>query len=175
MEEVIRDDGGVSEVEAKSVIFTRLKDLSLSSLPTLKSLYQHPLLFPSVETVEVYSCPRLRRLPFDSNTATNRLNKIEGEESWWNMLQWEDSTVEDLFTPYFQTDKYLSAVLMIWNSGHQIHFNPSFSWLCPVRVTNCDFGLHAEHGAAAFDDCRMPYSFSFGIVFVFRFEVRVVQ
>ena len=97
MEEVIRDDDGVSEVEAKSVIFTRLKDLSLSSLPTLKSLYQHPLLFPSLETVVVYSCPRLRRLPFDSNTATNRLKKIEGEESWWNMLQWEDSTVKDLY------------------------------------------------------------------------------
>ena len=103
MEEVIRDDSGVSEIEAKSAIFTRHKDLNLSSLPTLKSLYQHPLLFPSIETVRVYSCPRLRRLPFDSNTATNRLKKIEGEESWWNMLQWEDSTVKDLFTPYFQT------------------------------------------------------------------------
>ncbi|WJZ94654.1 hypothetical protein VitviT2T_013493 [Vitis vinifera] len=103
MEEVIRDDSGVSEIEAKSAIFTRLKDLSLSSLPALKSLYQHPLLFPSLETVVVYSCPRLRRLPFDSNTATNRLKKIEGEESWRNMLQWEDSTVKDLFTPYFQT------------------------------------------------------------------------
>ncbi|RVW77618.1 putative disease resistance protein [Vitis vinifera] len=122
MEEVIRDDGGVSEVEAKSVIFTRLKDLSLSSLPTLKSLYQHPLLFPSLETVEVYSCPRLRRLPFDSNTATNRLKKIEGEESWWNMLQWEDSTVKDL-TNFFDMGCPTLFPLGLYSfSGAQVPF-----------------------------------------------------
>ncbi|XP_034696815.1 disease resistance protein SUMM2-like [Vitis riparia] len=102
IEEVIRDDSGVCEIKEKLDIFSRLKYLKLNRLPRLKSIYQHPLLFPSLETIKVCECKSLRSLPFDSNTSNNSLKKIKGETSWWNRLKWKDETIKHSFTPYFQ-------------------------------------------------------------------------
>ncbi|CBI36184.3 unnamed protein product, partial [Vitis vinifera] len=89
-------------VEEKLDIFSRLKYLKLDRLPRLKNIYQHPLLFPSLEIIKVYDCKLLRSLPFDSNTSNNNLKKIKGETSWWNQLKWKDETIKDSFIPYFQ-------------------------------------------------------------------------
>ncbi|KAJ9692428.1 hypothetical protein PVL29_011470 [Vitis rotundifolia] len=102
IEEVIRDDSEVCEIKEKLDIFSRLKYLKLYRLPRLKSIYQHPLLFPSLEIIKVCECKGLRSLPFDSNTSNNSLKKIKGETSWWNQLKWKDETIRHSFTPYFQ-------------------------------------------------------------------------
>ncbi|WJZ94634.1 hypothetical protein VitviT2T_013474 [Vitis vinifera] len=102
IEEVIHDDSEVCEIKEKLDIFSRLKYLKLNGLPRLKSIYQHPLLFPSLEIIKVCECKGLRSLPFDSNTSSKSLKKIKGETSWWNQLKWEDETIKHSFTPYFQ-------------------------------------------------------------------------
>ncbi|RVW34089.1 putative disease resistance protein [Vitis vinifera] len=53
IEEVIRDDSEVCEIKEKLDIFSRLKYLKLNRLPRLKSIYQHPLLFPSLEIIKL--------------------------------------------------------------------------------------------------------------------------
>ncbi|RVW77620.1 putative disease resistance protein [Vitis vinifera] len=105
IELVLHDDHGAYEIVEKLDIFSRLKYLKLNRLPRLKSIYQHPLLFPSLEIIKVYDCKSLRSLPFDSNTSNNNLKKIKGETNWWNRLRWKDETIKDSFTPYFQVDK----------------------------------------------------------------------
>ena len=102
IEEVIRDDSEVCEIKEKLDIFSRLKSLKLNRLPRLKNIYQHPLLFPSLEIIKVYECKGLRSLPFDSNTSNNSLKKIKGKTSWWNQLKWNNETCKHSFTPYFQ-------------------------------------------------------------------------
>ncbi|KAJ9692430.1 hypothetical protein PVL29_011472 [Vitis rotundifolia] len=102
IELVIHHDHGAYEIVEKLDIFSRLKCLKLNRLPRLKSIYQHPLLFPSLEIIKVYDCKSLGSLPFDSNTLTNNLKKINGETSWWNQLKWQNETIKDRFTPYFQ-------------------------------------------------------------------------
>ncbi|KAJ9692438.1 hypothetical protein PVL29_011479 [Vitis rotundifolia] len=102
IELVLHHDHGAYEIVEKLDIFSRLKCLKLKNLPRLKSIYQHPLLFPSIEIIKVYDCKSLRSLPFDSNTSNNNLKKIKGETSWWNQLKWKDETIKDRFTPYFQ-------------------------------------------------------------------------
>ena len=92
-------------VEEKLEIFLRLKYIKLSKLPRLKSIYGHPLLFPSLEIIKVRKCKSLRSLPFDSTTSNKNLKKIEGEKSWWNQLEWNDETLRHSFTPYFQIHK----------------------------------------------------------------------
>ena len=92
-------------VEEKLDIFSRLKYIKLNRLPRLKSIYQHPLLFPSLEIIQVHKCKSLRSLPFDSNTSNNNLKEIKGETSWWNQLEWIDETIKYSFTPYFRIDK----------------------------------------------------------------------
>ncbi|KAL6334332.1 hypothetical protein AAG906_014733 [Vitis piasezkii] len=102
IELVLHHDHGAYEIVEKLDVFSRLKCLKLNRLPRLKSIYQHPLLFPSLEIIKVYDCKSLRSLPFDSNTSNNNLKKIKGETSWWNQLKWKDETIKDCFTPYFQ-------------------------------------------------------------------------
>ncbi|WJZ94636.1 hypothetical protein VitviT2T_013476 [Vitis vinifera] len=102
IELVLHHDHGAYDIVEKLDIFSRLKCLKLNRLPRLKSIYQHPLLFPSLEIIKVYDCKSLRSLPFDSNTLNNNLKKIKGETSWWNQLKWKDETIKDCFTPYFQ-------------------------------------------------------------------------
>ena len=68
-------------------IFTRLTSLVLGGMPMLESICQGALLFPSLEVISVINCPRLRRLPFDSNSAIKSLKKIEGDLTWWESLE----------------------------------------------------------------------------------------
>ncbi|KAJ9692435.1 hypothetical protein PVL29_011476 [Vitis rotundifolia] len=91
-------------MEEKLEIFLRLKYIKLSKLPRLKSIYGHPLRFPSLEIIKVRKCKSLRSLPFDSTTSNKNLKKIKGEKSWWNQLEWNDETLKHSFTRYFPDD-----------------------------------------------------------------------
>ncbi|KAJ9682727.1 hypothetical protein PVL29_018623 [Vitis rotundifolia] len=81
------DIGYVTSTQHVS-IFRRLTSLVLRGMPMLESICQGALLFHSLEVVSVINCPRLRRLPFDSNSAIKSLKKIEGDLTWWESLEW---------------------------------------------------------------------------------------
>ncbi|KAJ9682726.1 hypothetical protein PVL29_018622 [Vitis rotundifolia] len=97
----------VTSITQHASIFTRLTSLVLGGMPMLESIYQGALLFPSLEIISVINCPRLRRLPIDSNSAAKSLKKIEGDLTWWGRLEWEDESVEEIFTNYF-SPQYLA-------------------------------------------------------------------
>ncbi|KAL6312520.1 hypothetical protein AAG906_014699 [Vitis piasezkii] len=46
-------------------------------------------------------CP-VKKLPLNSNSARERRVMIEGEEEWWNELEWEDEATLNTFLPNFQ-------------------------------------------------------------------------
>ncbi|KAJ9692230.1 hypothetical protein PVL29_011345 [Vitis rotundifolia] len=105
MEEIIGDEEcGDSKIKQQNLsIFPRLVKLRLVDLPNLKSIYRWALPFPSLKGIRVLGCPNLRKLPLNSNSATNTLKIIEGESSWWEDLEWEDDNLKRAFTPYFKT------------------------------------------------------------------------
>ncbi|KAJ9692227.1 hypothetical protein PVL29_011343 [Vitis rotundifolia] len=104
MEEIIRgEECGDSEIEQQNPsIFSRLVELRLIDLPNLKSIYRRALPFPSLKEIRVFRCPNLRKLPLNSNSATNTLKIIGGKSSWWEELEWEDDNLKGTFTPYFK-------------------------------------------------------------------------
>lgn len=65
----------------------------------LKSIYWCPLLFPCLKKIDVESCPKLTKLPLDSESC------IDGDElvinyrndEWIERVQWEDKATEDRF------------------------------------------------------------------------------
>ncbi|CBI36248.3 unnamed protein product, partial [Vitis vinifera] len=67
----------VTSIAQHASIFTRLTSLVLGGMPMLESIYQGALLFPSLEIISVIDCPRLRRLPIDSNTLRGSAGKEE--------------------------------------------------------------------------------------------------
>ncbi|XP_034695558.1 disease resistance protein SUMM2-like [Vitis riparia] len=77
-EEIIGgDEYGDSEIEEQNLsIFSRLVKLKLFDLPNLKSIYRRALPFPSLKEIKVSFCPKLRKLPLNSNSANNTLKII---------------------------------------------------------------------------------------------------
>ncbi|XP_010654604.1 probable disease resistance protein At5g63020 [Vitis vinifera] len=104
MEEIIgSDEYGDSEIDQQNLsIFSRLVTLQLEDLPNLKSIYKRALPFPSLKEINVGGCPNLRKLPLNSNNATNTLKEIAGHPTWWEQLEWEDDNLKRICTPYFK-------------------------------------------------------------------------
>ena len=87
MEEIIMEpeNGGL---EANPL--PRLMTLVLLDLPTLKNIWiDDSLNWPSLRKIKISTCRELKKLPFNMLNAT-RLRSIEGQNSWWNALEWAD-------------------------------------------------------------------------------------
>ncbi|CAJ1819800.1 unnamed protein product [Sphenostylis stenocarpa] len=92
LEEVIGE-----EFEHAENVFSSLEIVDLDSLPKLRSICSKVLQFPCLKEICVADCPRLIKLPFDSNSAKNSLEHINGQKKWWRKLQWEDEATRDHF------------------------------------------------------------------------------
>ncbi|XP_059642169.1 probable disease resistance protein At5g63020 [Cornus florida] len=102
MEEVIKDVGRSDEFREGSLnVFSRLRRLTLYKLPELKSICSLPLPFPSLKEVQVFDCPKLKKLPFDCNSGKDSLGVIGGQGEWWDKLEWENETTCSVFFPNF--------------------------------------------------------------------------
>ncbi|XP_027346389.1 probable disease resistance protein At5g63020 [Abrus precatorius] len=97
IEEVVKEDGGADREEADSHIFSNLTHLRLYGLPKLESIYKSALAFPFLKFISVDDCPKLRKLPLNSNSAKDTLIAIDGQDKWWNNLEWEDRALKDQF------------------------------------------------------------------------------
>ncbi|XP_074559545.1 putative disease resistance protein At1g61300 [Curcuma longa] len=76
-----------------------LQSLQLFHMSKLNSIANRPLDFPYLEYIRVRRCPKLKKLSFGVEILKNRLKRIEGDETWWNNLDWTDKSIKDSFTP----------------------------------------------------------------------------
>ncbi|GKV35606.1 hypothetical protein SLEP1_g43852 [Rubroshorea leprosula] len=100
MEEII-GEGRVAAMTGDLILFEKLQNLSLSSLPELKSIHRFALSFPCLVEIRVGDCPKLRKIPLSSNSAKGRRIIIRGAKQWWNELEWEDESARDTFRSSF--------------------------------------------------------------------------
>ncbi|XP_077214023.1 uncharacterized protein LOC143848848 [Tasmannia lanceolata] len=96
----------------KESLLPRLETIYLRELPKLRSVCCHLnrgggshvfLDFPSLISIWVSYCPNVKRFPVRPHNAPN-LEMIQGEEAWFEGLEWEDegdmSRLIPLFDPY---------------------------------------------------------------------------
>ncbi|XVF11231.1 hypothetical protein REPUB_Repub08aG0008500 [Reevesia pubescens] len=104
MEQIINERklSQVAELVETSSLFAKLESLHLLLLPELKSIYLDALPFSCLKYIQVVGCPKLKRLPLNSNSAKENKIRIEGSEEWWKELQWEDESTLNAFHPYFK-------------------------------------------------------------------------
>ncbi|XVE50632.1 hypothetical protein DITRI_Ditri01bG0179100 [Diplodiscus trichospermus] len=102
--EVIGGDFSNGATEEYPNLFSNLTTLYLSYLPSLELICWQAWPFPVLEKMYVYSCPNLRELPFNSNSANNSLKSIKGDKSWWDGLLWEDESVKCVFASKFRDE-----------------------------------------------------------------------
>ncbi|KAJ4955475.1 hypothetical protein NE237_012258 [Protea cynaroides] len=82
----------------KTAVFPRLRELALGYLRNLSAVSKGVSLchydWPSLERLEVYGCPNLKRLPLNLQTAT-KLKEIEVDEEWLNGMEWDEESEKD--------------------------------------------------------------------------------
>ncbi|KAJ9692942.1 hypothetical protein PVL29_011864 [Vitis rotundifolia] len=74
----------------------------LNGLPQLKNVYRNPLPFLYLDRIEVVGCPKLKKLPLNSNSANQGRVVMVGNQEWWNELEWEDEATLTTFLPSFK-------------------------------------------------------------------------
>ncbi|CAK8577827.1 unnamed protein product [Lathyrus sativus] len=99
-----KDDEDVGSEFKNDNIFSNLIQLELSKMPKLVSIHKRALAFPSLKRIRVTDCPNLRKLPFNSTFASkDNLVAIQGRIKWWDNLEWDDTIIQHLLRPKFQT------------------------------------------------------------------------
>ncbi|XP_044485513.1 probable disease resistance protein At5g63020 [Mangifera indica] len=84
-------------------LFAKLHFLWIRHLPNLKSIYWKALPLPHLNQFHVDRCPKLKKLPLDSNSAKGQKIIITGGENWWEGLEWESEAAQNAFLPCFQS------------------------------------------------------------------------
>ncbi|PRQ50768.1 putative leucine-rich repeat domain, L domain-containing protein [Rosa chinensis] len=82
--------------------FAKLSVLDLWGLPLLSSIYRSALPFPYLSEIRISGCPALKELPLNSSSARGCNLIIQGEEWWWNRLQWPNEDARNAFLPCFR-------------------------------------------------------------------------
>ncbi|KAJ1695543.1 hypothetical protein LUZ63_012241 [Rhynchospora breviuscula] len=86
-------------MEMLTPTFPSLKLLILRELPKLQIICEQSIMFPSLEEIVIDSCPRLKKLPFRSNTVPSNLRSIVLEKEIWENLEWEDNDLKQALQP----------------------------------------------------------------------------
>lgn len=97
------DEFGATAGNHHQIPFAKLESLKLARLPNLESVYWTPLSLSHLKEIRIFKCPRLWKLPLDSNSAKERKIVIKGEIDWWHGLQFDLAT-RNAFSPCFISD-----------------------------------------------------------------------
>ncbi|XP_034680443.1 probable disease resistance protein At4g27220 [Vitis riparia] len=96
--EIEEEGEEIDEMNNLLLYFPNLKRLTLLDLPELKSIWKGTMTHDSLQELEVWNCPKLRRLPLsvhitdgdgERRASTSPLKKIMGEVNWWESLAWD--------------------------------------------------------------------------------------
>lgn len=85
------------------IIFPQLEILMLSDLRNLTSLIQPKILldFPSLEWLRIELCPKLKQLPFGSQSLS-KLSKFDADRTWFEGLEFLDETIKNCMEDCFE-------------------------------------------------------------------------
>ncbi|KAL9460076.1 hypothetical protein AB3S75_003301 [Citrus x aurantiifolia] len=109
----VEDEETEKELATNTIINTvtlpRLKKLYFSKLPEFKSFCSNNgvLVCNSLQEIEVYNCPKLKRLSLSLPLLDNgqpsspaALKVIKTEKELWESLEWDQANAKDVLNPY---------------------------------------------------------------------------
>ncbi|CAN6820031.1 unnamed protein product [Brassica oleracea] len=102
LEDLIQEEKTIACEGSGFVPFRRLESLQLINLPELKNIYWRPLRFPFLMEICIEECPKLRKLPLNSESGPSGEKgmaiKYKGRE-WLEGIEWEDEATKARFLP----------------------------------------------------------------------------
>lgn len=97
MEDIVANDGNA----VTTFSLPKLKYLRLEHLPELKSMFNTTVTCPSLESIGVGECPKLKKLPFTSKNLSPTLKRLRGEKKWWDAMEWDDPNLKIQLQDFF--------------------------------------------------------------------------
>ncbi|XVF45959.1 hypothetical protein PTKIN_Ptkin02bG0249600 [Pterospermum kingtungense] len=92
VEELIESCWGMESI---SYELPSLEVLELVDMPKLRTIcVGETMAWPSLKVLKIFGCRKLKMLPFNKDNVM-KLKLIEGEETWWDALQWRNSDVRE--------------------------------------------------------------------------------
>ncbi|KAJ3694740.1 hypothetical protein LUZ60_000117 [Juncus effusus] len=89
--------------EATSHTLSKLRILQMNHLQSLEKICSVKMVLPSLEYMDVYGCPLLKELPFETKAiGINNMRQIRGEKTWWESLKWDNSEATLYFQQFFR-------------------------------------------------------------------------
>ncbi|TXG69144.1 hypothetical protein EZV62_004079 [Acer yangbiense] len=137
LEEIIADGFGSSEIEENINILSKLESINLVGLLSLKSICRRAVLFPCLQNVDVINCPSLRKLPFESGSATKSLKEIKGSKTWWGQLEWDDEATRVALTSKF----FDSDFVLFKPTVHSDYTKNLLRLICHLMLMEITFGI----------------------------------
>ncbi|XP_072967904.1 probable disease resistance protein At1g61300 [Typha angustifolia] len=100
-------DQNVAEIEEERArtpppTFPCLRRIILSFFKELTDICDPAVSFPSLESLEVFKCPNLKKLPFGTHSNSSKLKSIKGERAWWDGLVWADENLKSSLQSFYQ-------------------------------------------------------------------------
>ncbi|GJX12310.1 probable disease resistance protein isoform X1 [Tanacetum coccineum] len=99
-------------------VFPKLSSLVLCKLPNLRKISSR-LDWDSLEILKIHDCPKLKDLPFDSNSAM-KLRSIEVDADLWEVLHWPDSHVKERLD---RNNVHIATLFPGWYTGLTTRMN----------------------------------------------------
>ncbi|KAH7834038.1 hypothetical protein Vadar_012158 [Vaccinium darrowii] len=124
--------------DSNTITFQKLGVINLDSLPRLKSIYTGTMVCKTGFQIRVEDCPMLRRLPLslhmDNNQATAppSLERIWGEQEWWESLEWDDPRTKTILQPLFKKELQFALIAKI--DVHDILFVGTLVSSCSIAL-----------------------------------------
>ncbi|KAL7153176.1 hypothetical protein ABFS83_04G148300 [Erythranthe nasuta] len=106
----------VQAVEAEgeeNVSLPKLKTLELRNLPRLKSICKATMKCGSIERIELWGCPLLKKVPlyfprevvvdgqmnYSRPASLREIKLLQNEREWWESLEWDNASHKNLLQP----------------------------------------------------------------------------
>ncbi|KAL2473028.1 Disease resistance protein [Forsythia ovata] len=109
MVEIIAHDEEEGMDVTSTITIPRLKHLSLNDLPELKMICKTTMTCNSMESIDLWGCIKLKKLPFFQPTidgepyAPSTLKVIEickEDKEWWESMEWEHPNARNIIQPF---------------------------------------------------------------------------
>ncbi|XP_058105905.1 probable disease resistance protein At5g63020 [Magnolia sinica] len=109
MEEVIKGgeeamvEEGYNSINNNTILLPNLRSFHLVDLGKLKSICKQVIICPSLNTIVIKGCPRLKKIPLSLGNSTSDVEgEIQGSKEWWDALEWDDPNTKTLLLPFLK-------------------------------------------------------------------------
>ncbi|XP_058105898.1 disease resistance protein At4g27190-like [Magnolia sinica] len=102
-EEAMVEEEGYNNNNNNTILLPNLGWLELSNLGKLKSFCKQVIICPSLNSILIKDCPRLKKIPLSlADSTTVEYGEIVGSKEWWDALEWDDPNTKTLLLPFFK-------------------------------------------------------------------------